>query len=279
MNPQLTVSIVLFNNADEAVKKTIASCLNTSLSLHLILLDNSSTDDLKKLARNTSIEYIFNNGNLGFGKAHNIAIRNAVEQSNYHLVLNPDVKFEQGILEEIFQFMEAHKDIGQLMPKVFYENGELQKLCHLLPTPVNLIGRRFFENKHWSKKLNDKYELKGFHYDKCMDVPNLSGCFMFLRCEALKKTGSFDERFFMYMEDVDFTRRMHASYKTLFYPHVSITHGFEKESYNNSTVLRHHINSAIKYINKWGWLYDKERENFNRRLIHELNNVKQDYIS
>jgi GT2 family glycosyltransferase len=214
--------------------------------------------------------------NLGFGRAHNIALRDSMHHSKYHLVLNPDIKFERGVLEEIFRFMEANKDVGQLMPKVFYENGELQKLCHLLPTPVNLIGRRFFENMRWSKKLNDKYELKGFHYDKCVNIPNLSGCFMFLRCEALKTTGSFDERFFMYMEDVDLTRRMHASYKTLFYPHVCITHGFEKESYNNSQVLRHHINSAIKYFNKWGWLYDNEREKFNRQLLRELNNSKQD---
>ena len=266
-NYDLTASIVLFGNKDYIVKETIDSFLNSALKLHLYLIDNSSSDDLRKLADCSSVQYIFNKHNLGFGKAHNIAVRESIDNSKYHLVLNPDVKFEKGVLEDIYYFMEAHPEIGQLMPKVYYANGSLQKLCHLLPTPVNLIGRRFFENMQWSKKLNDKYELKEFKYDKCVNVPNLSGCFMFLRNAALKKTGGFDERFFMYMEDIDFTRRMHTIYKTLFYPYVNIIHGFEKESYNNSAVLKHHLHSAVKYFNKWGWLVDKEREKFNGQLL------------
>jgi GT2 family glycosyltransferase len=271
---QLTCSIVLYNTDVSILKKTIDSVLATNLSIRIYLLDNSETDSLKNVYPDSKIEYSFSNKNLGFGKAHNIAINKSLDRSKYHLVLNPDVKFEKGVLEEIYRFMETHADVGQLMPKVFYENGDVQKLCHLLPTPVNLVSRRFFEGTNWAKRLNDKYELKGFEYNACINVPNLSGCFMFIRCEGLKKTGTFDERFFMYMEDVDFTRRMHAVYKTLFYPHVSITHGFEKESYTNSSVLKHHINSAIKYFNKWGWLFDKEREKFNERLFNEINNPR-----
>lgn len=276
MNYDLIASIVLFQNSDQDVKETIDCFLNSSLRIHLYLIDNSPSDTLRQLAADDSIQYIFNNKNLGFGKAHNMAIAKSVDQAKYHLVLNPDVKFEKGVLENIYHFIEQHPEVGQLMPKVYYSNGKLQKLCHLLPTPINLIGRRFFENMKWSKKLNDKYELKEFGYDKCMNVPNLSGCFMFLRCEALKKTGGFDERFFMYMEDVDFTRRMHAVCKTIFYPYVDIIHGFEKESYSNSAVLKHHINSAVKYFNKWGWLFDIEREKFNTQLLHELNNSTRD---
>ena len=272
----LIISVVLFKNKAAEIQTLIDSVSTTQLNYKLYFIDNSPSDDLRQLAVANSIEYIFNNNNLGFGKAHNIALKKSVDDSKYHLVLNPDVKFEKGVLEETFHFMESHPEIGQLMPKVYYSNGELQKLCHLLPTPVNLIGRRFFEDTKWSKELNDKYELKSFAYDKCLNVPNLSGCFMFMRCEALKKTGGFDERFFMYMEDVDFTRRMHALYKTLFYPYVNIVHGFEKESYNNSAVLKHHINSAVKYFNKWGWLFDKEREKFNNQLLVELDESKQD---
>lgn len=275
-NYELTASIVLYGNDYNTVKETIDSFLRSALKVHLYLIDNSSSDDLRNLADNSSIEYIFNNSNLGFGKAHNVVLQNCLDQSKYHLVLNPDIKFEKGVLEDIYQFMEAHHEIGQLMPKVYYSNGKLQKLCHLLPTPINLIGRRFFENMQWSKRLNDKYELKEFGYDRCLNAPNLSGCFMFLRAEAVRKIGRFDERFFMYMEDVDFTRRMHSVYKTLFYPHVNIIHGFEKESYSNSAVLKHHINSAVKYFNKWGWIFDDQRETFNTQVLHELNNSIRD---
>jgi len=264
---QLTCSIVLYNTDRKALQKAISSFLQSEKLLsRLYLIDNSETDDLKSLANDKRIEYIFNDKNLGYGKAHNIALKKAVEYSKYHLILNPDIEFETGVLENIYQYMEEHEGTGLLLPKVFYNDGKLQKLCNLLPRPVNLIGRRFFEKSVWVKKINDAYELKGFDYNQCLNVPNLSGCFMFLRCEVLKKVGFFDERYFMYMEDVDLCRRIHAVSETIFYPDVSIVHGFEKESYNNARLLKHHIISAIKYFNKWGWISDPQRDHFNKQL-------------
>jgi GT2 family glycosyltransferase len=272
---QLTCSIVLYRNDISVLCKTIESVLQTNLAIKLYLIDNSPNDDLKKIADTKSIEYIFNDRNLGFGKAHNIALNKAIEFSPYHIVLNPDIEFENGVLEDIFRFMQKHNAIGQLMPKVFYDNGDLQKLCHLLPTPADLIGRRFFQQSSITKKLNDRYELKDFDYTNSANIPNLSGCFMFLRTAALRRIGNFDARFFMYMEDVDLTRRMHRMCETLFYPHVNITHKFEKESYTNPVLMRHHINSAIKYFNKWGWWFDSERKKINETTLHRLN-IKED---
>ncbi|HEY2727547.1 MAG TPA: glycosyltransferase [Parafilimonas sp.] len=271
---QITASIVLYKN-DESVITTINSFLSSLLKLKLYLIDNSPTDKLKTglkdILADERVNYIFNNKNLGFGKAHNIALKKSIDQSLYHLVLNPDIEFDNGVLEGVFYFMQSHSDVGQLLPKVFYKDGNLQKLCHLLPRPVNLISRRFFENAAWSKKINDEYELNGFAYDKCLNIPNLSGCFMFLRCDVLKQTGLFDERYFMYMEDIDLCRRIHAISKTVFLPDVSIVHGFEKESYTNKIVLKYHVQSAIKYFNKWGWTFDAERKKFNSRILKHIN--------
>lgn len=268
---QLTCSIVLYNNNINVLKKAIESVLQSKLNIKLYLIDNSPTDDLKLLADNSSTEYIFNNSNLGFGNAHNIILQKKAEQAHYHLVLNPDIEFKGGVLEDIYRFAEGHKNVGQLLPKVFYETGELQKLCHLLPTPFDLISRRFFQNHEWTKKLNDRYELKDFDYTQCANIPNLSGCFMFLRTSAQKKAGLFDKRFFMYMEDIDLSRRMHTICETLYYPYVSITHKFEKESYTNPVLMRYHINSAIKYFNKWGWIFDSERKKINDKTLERLN--------
>lgn len=266
----LTASIVLYNNAATDISAAISSVLNNALVSKLYLIDNSETDALKQLTADKRIKYIFNNKNLGFGNAHNIAIAKSSEASLYHLILNPDVKFASGVIEEVFSFMEKHKNIGQLMPNVYYENGERQKLCNLLPTPADLLGRRFFPGMQWAKNKNERYELKDFGYKKCANIPNLSGCFMFMRNEALKKTGGFDKRFFMYMEDVDLTRRMHKIAETIFYPYTSIIHGYEKESYSNPVLLKHHIYSAIKYFNKWGWLIDKQRTAINNKTLAAL---------
>jgi len=266
----LSISIVLYKNEAQEIQNLLNCIFKTCLSYKIYLVDNSPSDKLNVFKKVNNVEYIFNNRNSGFGKAHNIALRKSVHQSLYHLVLNPDVEFGEGVLEEIYSYMQANNNVGQVLPKVFYNNGHLQKLCHLLPQPANLISRRFFQQTKWAKKLNDEYELRGFNYDRCLNIPNLSGCFMFLRCSVLKQAGLFDERYFMYMEDVDLCRRIHAISKTMFYPGVSIVHGFEKESYNNPALLKHHIASAIKYFTKWGWFFDGERKKVNNAMLEQL---------
>jgi GT2 family glycosyltransferase len=92
---------------------------------------------------------------------------------------------------------------------------------------------------------------------------------MFFRVLVLREVGGFDERFFMYLEDYDLTRRVHKVARTVLYPEVSVFHGFKKESYSNLQTLKYHIRSAIKYFNKWGWFIDREREMFNKKVIKE----------
>lgn len=268
----LSVSIVLYHNKKEQIEKAIYSVFNTNLNLKLFLIDNSTNDHLKSLADiDSRITYIFNNANLGFGKAHNIAIKKTIEEDiAYHLVLNPDVFFEKGVLEELYNFMESNSDVGLVMPKVLYPDGSLQHLCKLLPTPINLFGRRFLNFWYFKKfleKRNFMYELRFTSYDKIMEVPYLSGCFMFLRTKTLKKVGLFDERFFMYLEDTDLSRRIHKVAKTIYYPYVSIYHEYGKGSYKNFRLLYYHLDSAIKYFNKWGWFFDKERKEVNKKIV------------
>ena len=271
----LSISIVLFHNKKEELTKTLSSCLNTNLNIRIYLIDNSKNDNLRALSNlNNRIIYIFNNANLGYGKAHNIALRKSIEENiPYHLVLNPDVYFEKGVLEELYNFMEANKDVGLVMPKVLYPDGNIQYLCKLLPTPLDLFGRRFLNFGPFRKiveKRNEIYELRFTGYDKIMEVPYLSGCFMFIRTEVLKKVGLFDERFFMYLEDTDLSRRIHRVAKTVYYPYVHVYHEYGKGSYKSLKLLYYHIKSAIKYFNKYGWFFDKERQEINKRILKKL---------
>jgi len=271
----LSVSIALFHNKKEQVTRAVCSVLNTNLKIRLFLIDNSTYDDLKSLSNiDSRIEYIFNNANLGFGKAHNIALRKSIEENiPYHLVLNPDVYFGEGVLEELYNFMENNSDVGLVMPKVLYPDGKLQYLCKLLPTPIDLFGRRFLNCgpfKKFIENRNKLYELRFTGYDKIMEVPYLSGCCMFLRTNILKKVGLFDERFFMYLEDTDLTRRIHKVAKTIYFPYVHIYHEYGKGSYREFRLLYYNIDSAIKYFNKWGWFFDKERDIINRLTLQKL---------
>ncbi len=260
------VSIVLFNHTVAEIEVLVQLFRQSELTNELYLIDNSPCFnlDFSKLPAT----YIFNNGNnIGYGAAHNIAIRKTIEQNiPYHLVINPDISFIPDILSEIVDFMDKNTEIGHLMPKVFYPDGQIQYLCKLLPTPFDLIFRRFLPSG-WTRKRRDFFEMRWSGYDKIMDVPYLSGCFMFFRTEALKEVGLFDERFFMYPEDIDLTRRMHRKFRTVFYPFVNIVHNHTQSSYFNLKMLGIHIVNMIRYFNKWGWIFDKERRQINRKIL------------
>ncbi|SMO61530.1 glycosyltransferase family 2 protein [Solitalea koreensis] len=265
-----TASIVLYNNNVEELTYVVSCVLKCKFIDKLYLIDNSPKSLSQSFRVDERIEFIFNNANLGYGKAHNIAIQKSKGLSKYHLILNPDISFSEGTLESIYNFMEQNPDVGQLMPKILYNDGEIQRLCKLLPTPFDLIGRRFFKHSGWAQKRNQKYELCGFSYDKIINTPCLSGCFMFFRNEILQESGGFDPRYFMYLEDYDLTRRVHKLTKTIFYPEVQVFHGFKKESYSNPVLLKHHIRSAIKYFNKWGWVWDKDRDELNKQILRQV---------
>ena len=271
---KLSASIVLYNTKIDELKRVIDSYFTYTGEKQLFLVDNSPTDSLKEIVKiypNNDIYYIFNNENMGYGKAHNIAIKKSIEQGlSYHIILNPDIIIKKGSLEKLTEYMEQHPEVGNIMPKIIYPDGELQYLCKLLPSPIDLIFRRFIPIKNWKEAINKRYELHSFGYDQIMNIPNLSGCFMFLRTEALKQVGLFDENIFMYLEDIDLNRRIHSKYKTIYYPDATVIHEHQKESYKSKRLLKAHIQSAIYYFNKYGWFFDKERTNINKNVFKEL---------
>jgi len=267
MKFDITISIVLYKSNIELLENAIQSVYKTSLNFKLYLVDNSPTEKLKVFKKDDRCEYIHVGQNLGFGKAHNIAMERAIEESKYHIVLNPDIYFAAGELEKLFAYMEANPDVGQVMPKVLYPNGDIQRLCKLLPSPLDLFLRRFFSWFPGAEERNRRYELQDSGYDKIMNIPFLSGCFMFLRTSALKKVGLFDKRLFMYIEDVDLTRRIHEQYKTIFFPLSEVHHHYAKGSYKSMKLMLYNIHGAAIYFMKWGWLFDSDRKKINRRVI------------
>lgn len=266
---EITASIVLYHSDQIMVKKAIDS-YKPSSQRYLYIVDNSEerTDTYRSLP---FTEYIFNGKNEGYGAAHNIAMKKAIEMgSQYHIVLNPDVSFEPSVIDTLKEYADTHDDVIYLLPKVIYPDGTLQYLCKLLPTPADLIFRRFLPSS-WVKKTNDRYCLKMSGYDKIMNPPCLSGCFMFIRMDAVKEHDLFfDERYFMYCEDFDLMRRMHRFGKTVYYPYVHIVHDHAKASYKSKKMLLIHMHSAIQYFNKFGWIFDKERQEMNQKILNEI---------
>jgi GT2 family glycosyltransferase len=271
MTPDLTVSIVLYNTSAADLRRCIASLSHFSGYLYLYLVDNSPSNALNGECPDTlPHEYIHLPGNPGFGAAHNVAIRRAQGLgSSYHLVLNADIAFEYDILSPMLVYMEKNSRIGHMMPKVLYPDGSVQRLCKLVPTPSDLFMRRFGAPK--LREANNRYfELHDSGYDQIMFVPYLSGCFMLLRQSVLKEIGIFDERFFMYPEDIDLTRRIAENYETIYFPRVFVVHDHGAASYKSVKMLFIHIFNLLRYFNKWGWFHDPGREKLNRKTLAQF---------
>lgn len=263
----ITASIVAFHTKHDDLSRLI-ECVMKSTIEQLFIVDNSTNDELRDFVKdNPRISYI-HSLNLGYGSGHNIAIKKSIENgAEYHVVLNPDIYWTDEVIEKLKCFMDDTTDCGLVMPKITYPNGDTQYLCKLLPTPIDLIIRRFIPISSYQKSHDNLYELQWTGYDKVMEIPSLSGCFMFIRCSILKKTGGFDERYFMYAEDLDLCRRIGEVSRTMFFPKVSVVHEYEKGSYKNKKLLKYHLTSIVKYFNKWGWFIDPKRRNKNNYCV------------
>lgn len=262
----ITISIVTYKTD----LKELAKCL-VSLTSHLVstiyVVDNSRMKVIEEFCNKYSNVVYIGSENVGYGTGHNKALRCAIKVGvKYHLVLNSDVYFDPNILDKIVEYMDDHEDVGQLIPNTVYPDGRLQYVCRLLPTPLNLILRRFLP-KRFSDKLDTSFLLKEYKRINAIDAPFLLGSFMFFRVKYLNCIGLFDERIFMYMEDIDITRRMHKYFKTIFWPGVTIVHAHKAASYKNNKMLKIHMKSAIQYFNKWGWFFDKERSRWNKQVL------------
>lgn len=274
-NRKISCSIVIYNTDLVQLERLLFCVYKTAVVDQIYLVDNSPIPSDSPLYHLPKITYIKTEKNLGYGAAHNIGLRDALIQSEFHFVLNPDIYFEPDSFQAMIDRMQQDESIGQLMPKVIYPDGRLQYLCKLIPNPMDLFFRRFLRVllKALMRQRAEDFELRFTGYSKEMDVPILSGCFMLFRTDALRKVGLFDERYFMYLEDFDLTRRMHAQFRTLFFPDAIVVHDHAKESYGFNKMLFVHVVSAVKYFNKWGWIFDAPRKATNARVLAVLKSL------
>jgi hypothetical protein len=254
-NIYCTASIVIYKNPPEMIRKAAESFLNTSLNVKLYIIDNSPTADLQTTFKGLPVEYHFYGENVGYGRAHSWGIER-VNTSRYYLILNPDVVIHKGVIEKLSQFMDSNPDIGMVCPKVLNEDGSIQPLNKRYPTVFDLFVRRFLPKRlhRLLKKRLAWYETRDIGYETIHDVEFMTGCFMFCRTSVLKAVGSFDERYFLNFEDCDLGRKFqNAGYRTVYYPHVAITHLWGRASHKSIKMTWVFIVNMVRYFNKWGW--------------------------
>ncbi len=263
-------SVVAYNTPADEIERLAETLAKAHAVVALTIIDNASSLPQLRLPDKLIVERIDPGMNLGYGRAHNLAIVRSRGQCRYHLVLNSDIDFDPSVIDDLISFMDARPGAGLVMPMVRYPDGQLQHLCRLLPNPMTLIGRRFFGRSQWAKRLNDRYELHNWAYDRIANFPFLSGCFMFIRRTVLDQVEGFDPRFFLYAEDLDLSRRLHMVSETLFYPNVMITHEYRSMKHRSWRQWLYAIRSLSQYFFKWGWIFDRERDRINEAAVNSL---------
>ncbi len=268
INSSLNVSIVFFEKYIKLEKYRIKikiflkliEFLNSNNSIkNILVIDNSPIDKIKKnLLTFKKVNYIFTNKNLGFSKGHNLS-KKYLEKSKYHLILNPDIILEEKkLFKNILNFLDINKDVVMVQPLIYnYQNDNIQYLCKKNPSLLIQIIRGFFR-KYIEKipllyKYNFNYEMRNVAYsNSIVDSTYLSGAFMLCRTEVLDLVDWFDERFFMYLEDADLTRRLSKFGKCVHHPFFKVRHVWAKGSRNSMYLRMIACISFIKYSLKWG---------------------------
>ena len=256
MNKKLDISasIVLYKEDLEELTKTIECFLNTPITKKLFLIDNTENKEFENIFHQKDIEYIAIGKNIGFGAGHNTILSKISNLSYHHLVLNPDVSFKPSVIPNLIAKLERHEIVSMIAPKVLFPNGDHQYSCRRYPRVSELLIRRFtFLKPLFNSKIN-----KGIYKDKDLQASffadYIAGCFHLYNTIDLIKLNGFDERYFLYMEDVDICKKIERLDKQkLYYPKEEITHVLKQGSSKNLNLFFRHAISVFKYFLKWGF--------------------------
>lgn len=249
------LSIIIVNyNTKKMTKNCIKSIEKSTLcNYEIIVVDNSDKKDQKYNTADRKVRIIYTSNN-GFGKACNKGAK--IARGEYLLFLNPDTLIQNRTLDNCLNFLKTHRSIGAVGCKVTDANGKIDHSCkRSIPTVSSSIMyltglSRLFPNS----RFFSKYHLTYIDENKIQSVGSLSGSFMMMSKKIFNKVCGFDERFFMYGEDIDLCCKIRRSgYSVVYYPYASIIHlkgecGFKS---GNPEIIKAFYNSMILFYNKY----------------------------
>ncbi|MGI9527341.1 MAG: glycosyltransferase family 2 protein [Weeksellaceae bacterium] len=228
---KLSVIIVSYN-AVSYLDQCLESIIQYKIpNIELIVWDNNSTDRsiLNLKAKYPEVQFYFNEINLGFSKGNNCAVEKA--RGEYVLILNPDTAIlSNTFFSDILSFADNHPEMGVAGVRMINANGEfLPESKRNLPNVRNSISKLFKLNFSQTKP----YYATHLAEDEVGPVEVLSGACMLMRRQNYRKVGGFDERYFMYGEDIDLSYTM-------------LQNGFQNYYLGNLTLLHHKGESTVK---------------------------------
>jgi GT2 family glycosyltransferase len=252
----------------QAVESVLHDIVDCPYSVAITVADNSNNGDgieQDLVSRFPSVQYINSGGNVGFGRGNVVGFQ--TQEARYYFALNRDtvIPKDSKTIERLVRFMDEHPKIGCIGPKLLNMDGSLQYNCYRFDLPSLLIKPlkqiQFDKKYKWIKKHADRLEMKDFDHNSTRPVDWVLGAAMVVRREVVGKIGWFDERYFMYLEDCDWCRRMWECHFPVYYVHdIVIYHRHERGSSKvpgiwkalfKNKLARIHAKSWVQYLWKW----------------------------
>ncbi|MFT6334057.1 MAG: GT2 family glycosyltransferase [Halioglobus sp.] len=233
---KVDISIIIVNyNVRHFIKRTIESVYASKvdgLSYDIHVVDNASIDGSVEMISSSfpEVNLIANKDNVGFSTANNQAVK--VAKGDYVLILNPDTVIQEDTLQICYGYMVKHQTVGAVGVKMIDGTGNfLPESKRDLPTVWNSLAKLSGLASLFPKsKLFNGYALGHLDENETHSIQVLCGAFMFVSKSAIDKVGMFDERFFMYGEDIDWSRRIiEGGFEIHYVPDTTIIH-FKGES-------------------------------------------------
>ncbi|MGN0161904.1 MAG: glycosyltransferase family 2 protein [Lachnospiraceae bacterium] len=254
MATKVTGSIVTYNNAD-IIEDCIGSVLQytQNVDFTLYVIDNGSKDGTADLVEEkfasaypSRVILIRNGENLGFGQGHN-KVTETID-SEYHVVINPDITLHSEVVEELCKYLDEESDVAMVTPQVLNPDGSVQHLPKYCPSIRYAIISKFKPFRY----IRRRYTRQDENLSRPTEVEFCTGCFFVIRTSIFKKLGGFDPGFFLYCEDADLSMRVRKEGKIIFYPTVSVTHLWKRENTGNMRGVFRFMGSLVRFFMKWG---------------------------
>lgn len=216
----VSVCIVSWNTKD-LLYKCIKSIKEKTLGLvyEIIVVDNASADGSGEMVLENfpDCKLIESKKNLGFAKGNNMAVKEA--SGKYILYLNPDTEVVTNAIGGIFSFLENNANYGAAGCKLTDPIGNIQYTCAAaFPTPLNTLSSLLLLDKAFPQsKLLSSRELNYWNHEDSRGVECLSGACMMVRKDVVESLGGFDEKIFMYSEDLDLCYRILSTGRYIYY--------------------------------------------------------------
>ncbi|MDQ2800040.1 MAG: glycosyltransferase [Armatimonadota bacterium] len=212
MTPDITVSIVSYNTRDllrACLRSLLARQAEGEAALEIIVADNGSTDGTLEMARAEfpAVRLVETGGNIGYGRANNLALNEA--QGRYVFVLNSDTEVETGALAAMRDFLDARSEVGAVGAQLILPDGSIQASCGRIPTLLGVFWEQTYLDKLFPQnRVTGRYAMTDWDYRTIRQVEQVCGACLFVRKSAFEQIGGFDPAYFMYFEDTDLCVRL-----------------------------------------------------------------------